>query len=113
MRRFDNGFVLEDLAMGQPDGKLAKAGNKVSHHQHCLACRRGLVHALSRTTPHVHYISSIHSRPLLPSPFVEEQYALSLMQPQRVYVFLFTSAVCSTRRNGLECAIAYTWPWSS
>ena len=29
VQRFDNGFILQDLAMGQPDGKLAKAGNKV------------------------------------------------------------------------------------
>ncbi len=24
MRRFENGFVIEDVAIGQPDGKLAK-----------------------------------------------------------------------------------------
>ena len=29
VRRFDNGFILEDLGMGQPDGKPAKAGAKV------------------------------------------------------------------------------------
>ena len=35
VRRFDNGFILEDMSMGQPDGKLAKAGSKV----------RGALHA--------------------------------------------------------------------
>ena len=35
VRRFDKGFVLEDLAMGQPDGKLAKAGNKVRRPRTC------------------------------------------------------------------------------
>lgn len=30
MRTFPNGLKIENLAMGQPDGKLAKAGKRVS-----------------------------------------------------------------------------------
>ena len=29
VRSFPNGFIMEDVAMGQPDGKLAKAGKRV------------------------------------------------------------------------------------
>lgn len=29
MRRYENGFEIEDVAMGRPDGKLAKAGKRV------------------------------------------------------------------------------------
>ncbi len=29
IRKFENGFQIEDLAMGQPDGPLAKPGQKV------------------------------------------------------------------------------------
>ena len=30
MKRFENGFQIEDVAIGQPDGKAAKAGQRVT-----------------------------------------------------------------------------------
>ena len=29
VQRFENGFVVADVSMGQPEGKVAKAGRKV------------------------------------------------------------------------------------
>jgi hypothetical protein len=42
VQRFPNGFEIETLALGKPDGKLAKVGKKVRRRQTecCWQCSR-------------------------------------------------------------------------